>query len=140
MQVIILGLCLLAAMYFILKVKGSKIFSVCIALFGGAMIFLSIFPEYTVTPHLIFAVIAFFSGSFALLTSYKLELDMPICIIGWILGGIALVTVLSVFFIGVGPANPLDVLGKGGAERLIIYPVVIYLTALGGYLAAKIQN
>ena len=134
---IILGILLIASVYLILKSGGCRLFSSCLAVFGGAMIFLSILPEYTVTPHLIFAVIAFLSGSLALIFSYRLGINIPMTIIGIILGLISLITILSVFFIGIGPQNTLNLLGKGGAERLIIYLIVLYLTALGGYLASR---
>ena len=54
-----------------------------------------------------------------------------------ILGLIALITIVSPFIYGMGPTNPLDVFGKGGSERLIIYPIILYLTALGGYLTSR---
>jgi hypothetical membrane protein len=134
---IVLGILLIAAVYLILKSGGCRLFSSCLAVFGAAMIFLSIFPEYTQTTHVIFALIAFFSGSLALIFSYRLGINIPMTIISMVLGFIALLTILSVFFIGVGPSNPLDFLGKGGAERLIIYPIILFLTALGGYLTSR---
>lgn len=134
---IILGIFLLASVYLILKSGGCRLFSGCLTVFGAAMIFLSIFPEYTMTTHVIFALIAFFSGSLALIFSYRLGINIPMTIISMILGFTALITILSVFFVGVGPQNPLNALGKGGAERLIIYLIVLYLTALGGYLASR---
>jgi hypothetical membrane protein len=134
---IVLGILLIAAVYLILKSGGCRLFSACLSIFGVSMIFLSIFPEYTVTPHVIFALIAFISGSLALIFSYRLGINIPMTIISMILGFTALLTILSVFFIGVGPSNPLDFLGKGGAERLIIYPIILYLTALGGYLTCR---
>jgi len=134
---IVLGIFMLAAVYLILKSGGCRLFSSCLAIFGVCMIFLSIFPEYTITPHLIFAVIAFFSGSLALIFSYRLGINIPMTIISMVLGFTAMITILSVFFVGVGPTNPLNILGKGGAERLIIYPIIIYLTALGGYLTSR---
>lgn len=134
---IILGIFLLSAVYLILKSGGCRLFSSCLAIFGGAMIFLSIFPVYTLNTHVIFALIAFISGSLALIFSYRLGINIPMTIISMVLGFIALITTLSVFVVGVGPSNPFEVLGKGGAERLIIYLIILYLTALGGYLASR---
>ena len=54
-----------------------------------------------------------------------------------ILGLIALITVISLLIFGIGFNNPLDIFGKGGTERLIIYPIIMYLTALGGYLSCR---
>lgn len=134
---VVLGICLLAAVYLILKSGGCRLFSSCLAIFGAAMIFLSIFPEYTMTTHVIFELIAFFSGSLALIFSYRLGINIPMTIISMILGFIALITILLVFVVSVGPTNPLNILGKGGGESLIIYPIVLYLIALGGYLASR---
>jgi len=61
-------------------------------------------------------------------------------IVGIIIGLIALITILSPLIFGIGPNNPLNVLGEGGAERLIIYPIIMYLTALGGYLSARCKD
>jgi hypothetical protein len=59
-------------------------------------------------------------------------------IISIILGLIALITIISPIIYGVGTTNPLGALfGKGGSERLIIYPIILYLTALGGYLTSR---
>lgn len=134
---ILLGIFILAAVYLILKSGGCRLFSACLTLFGVAMIFLSIFPEYTHSTHVFFALIAFFSGSLALIFSYRLGINIPMTIISMVLGFTALITILSIFFVGVGPSNPLNILGKGGAERLIIYPIILYLTALGGYLTSR---
>ena len=32
-------------------------------------------------------------------------------------------TLSLIHIFGIGPNNPLDIFGKGGAERLIIYPI-----------------
>jgi len=134
---IVLGIFILAAVYLILKSGGCRLFSACLTIYGISIIFLSIFPEYTLTPHVIFALIAFISGSLALIFSYRLGINIPMTIISMVLGFIALITILSVFLVGVGPSNPLNYFGRGGAERLIIYPIILYLTALGGYLASR---
>ena len=44
----------------------------------------------------------------------------------------------SPLFFGIGDTNLLGLyFGKGGSERLIIYPIILYLTALGGYLSSR---
>jgi len=135
---IILGILILVSVYLILKSGGCRLFSACLAIFGFCIAALGIFPEYTHTIHVSFAVLAFFSGSFALLFSYRLGINIPMTIISIILGLIALITIISPIIYGVGITNPLGALfGKGGSERLIIYPIILYLTALGGYLTSR---
>ena len=134
---IILGIFILAAVYLILKSGGCRLFSSCIAIFGISMILQSIFPEYTLTSHEFFVIIASISGSLALIFSYRLGINIAMTIISIVLGFTALITMVTVFLLGVGPSNPLYILGNGGTNGLIIYPIVLYITALGGYLASR---
>ncbi len=134
---IILGIFVLAAVYLILKSGGCRLFSSCIAIFGISMILQSIFPEYTLYTHEFFVIIASISGSLALIFSYRLGTNIPMTIISMVLGFTALITIVLVYFLGVGPSNPLYILGNGGTNGLIIYPIVLYITALGGYLASR---
>ena len=134
---IVVGVLIISSTYLILKSGGCRLFSSCLAIFGFCIAALGVFPEYTQGIHGAFAIIAFFFGSFSLLFSYRLGINIPMTIISIILGLIALITILSPFIFGIGPNNPLDIFGKGGAERLIIYPIIMYLTALGGYLTSR---
>jgi hypothetical membrane protein len=134
---IILGILLISSAYLIIKSGGCRLFSSCLAIFGFCIAALGVFPEYTHGIHVAFATIAFFFGSFSLLFSYRLGINIPMTIISIILGLVALLTILSPLIFGIGPNNPLDIFGKGGAERLIIYPIIMYLTALGGYLTSR---
>ena len=134
---IIVGVLIISSVYLILKSGGCRLFSSCLAIFGFSIVALGVFPEYTHGIHVAFATIAFFFGSFSLLFSYRLGINIPMTIISIILGLIALITILTPLIFGIGPNNPLDILGKGGAERLIIYPIIMYLTALGGYLTSR---
>jgi TM2 domain-containing membrane protein YozV len=54
------------------------------------------------------------------------------------MGLITLLTLLLQFILGYGITNPLIAyLGVGSTQILIIYPVILYLTALGGYLTSR---
>jgi hypothetical membrane protein len=117
---IILGILLISSAYLIIKSGGCRLFSSCLAIFGFCIAALGVFPEYTHGIHVAFATIAFFFGSFSLLFSYRLGINIPMTIISIILGLVALLTILSPLIFGIGPNNPLDIFGKGGAERLII--------------------
>ncbi len=134
---IILGILILITVYLILKSGGCRLFSSCLAVFGFCIVAIGIFPEYVGGIHVTFALLAFISGILALFFSYRLGINIPMIIISMILGLIALITFISPFIYGNGSANPLNVLGMGGAERLIVYPIILYLTALGGYLTSR---
>jgi len=80
----------------------------------------------------------FIFGSLASIFSYRLGLNIPMVIISMILGFTALLVIISLFMFGDGTGNPLiATLGDGGAERLLAYPVLLYLVALGGYLTSR---
>ena len=135
---IILGILILAAVYLIIKSGGCRLFSSCLAIFGFCIAALGVFPEYTHAIHVSFALLAFFSGGFALLFSYRLGINIPMTIVSIVLGLIALITIISPLVFDIGDTNSLGLyFSKGGSERLIIYPIILYLTALGGYLSSR---
>jgi len=138
LSIIILGILLLAAVYLILKSGGCRLFSSCLAIAAIGALGVGIFPGYTGSPHVFFSITTFIFGSLALLFSYRLGLNIPMIIVSLILGLMAFLTILSVIILGDGINNPLIAyLGVGGTERFIAYPVLFYLTALGGYLTSR---
>jgi hypothetical membrane protein len=137
-SVILLGVLGLASVYLILKSGGCRLFSTCLTLSSIGAVGVGIFPSYTGFMHLLFSMITFTFGSLAVLFSYRLGLNIPMVIVSMAMGLISLITIILLFLLGIGTANPLiALLGVGGAERFIIYPVLIYLTALGGYLTSR---
>ncbi len=138
LSVILLGISCLAAVYLILKSGGCRLFSSCLAIFAICAVGVGIFPEYTGVTHSLFALVAFLFGSLAVLFSYRLGLNIPMVIVSLVVGLIALLILLLSFIWGYGTANPLVAyLGVGGTERFIVYPMLFYLTALGGYLTSR---
>ncbi len=138
LSVIILGILSLAAVYLILKSGGCRLFSSCLAVSAVCAIGVGLFPEYTGSAHVLFAVLTFLFGSLATIFSYRLGLNIPMAIVSMILGFISLLTILSFLILGTGASNPLIAyLGVGGAERFIAYPNLFYLIALGGYLTSR---
>lgn len=138
---IILGILIIGSVYLILKSGGCRLFSSCALVFGVSMAALGIFPEYTGATHIFFALTAFIFGFFALIFSYRLGINIPMTVISMVLGLIVLIIFITPFIYGMGNNNPFILyLGRGGSERLIVYPVLLYLTALGGYLASRGQD
>ncbi len=86
-----------------------------------------LFNGNTGLPHLIFALISFlFGGLAAILSSVRLRPPLRyLSILLGVLGLAALVLFEAGQDAGVGP---------GGMERLIAYPILLWETALGGYL------
>ena len=53
-----------------------------------------------------------------------------------ILGSIAIIILMSLIIFGGSNSPFIKTFGVGGAERLVAYPVVLWLITLGGYLLA----
>lgn len=137
-SVILAGILAIISVILILKSGGCRLFSTSLILMALGSIGVGLFPSYTGFPHVFFAGIAFFFGSLALLFSYRLGLNIPMVIVSMILGFMALAINFSFVFMGYGLYNPLvAILGLGGTERLLLYPEMLYLIALGGYLASR---
>ena len=137
-SIILLGILILAAVYLILKSGGCRLFSSCLAISAVCAVGVGLFPEYTGSTHLFFALLTFFFGSLAVLFSYRLGLNIPMVIVSLFLGLMALLILVLQFILGNGTTNTLVAyLGVGGTERFIIYPLLLYLTALGGYLTSR---
>ena len=137
-SVILMGILALAAVYLILKSGGCRLFSTCLALMAIGTMGVGIFPGYTGEIHILFAMMTFIFGSLAALFSYRLGLNIPMVVISMVVGLNGLFIIISLFILGDGTLNPLiATLGVGGAERLLAYPMLLYMVALGGYLTSR---
>jgi hypothetical membrane protein len=138
-SVILFGLLGILAVYLILKSGGCRLFSICLLISSLGAVGVGLFPEYTGSTHLFFALTTFLFGSLATIFSYRLGLNIPMVIISMVLGIGSLITIILLLVLGSTPAsNPLIAyLGVGGNERFIAYPIILYLTALGGYLTSR---
>jgi len=103
-----------------------------LAVLGIGAIGVGVFPGYTGAPHALFSMITFVAGGIAAISS-SLAARGPIRWLFGVLGTLALVTLAS--SVVLGDASPLIELGIGGLERWIVYPIVVWLVAFGGYLA-----
>ncbi len=130
--VILLGIFVLAAAYFLRSVFGSLVVMILLALAGIGAIGLGIFPaaDPYADIHAIFSLITFL---FANVTAIYVArfLHAPLRHISIILGVVGLVA-LVLFVSGTDLG-----LGVGGIERMIVLPVLAWGIALGGYLMAE---
>ncbi len=108
------------------------LFTVPLLLLGIGMLGVGIFPGNKDPYHGIFALLAFNMGGLMAIASFKI-VSVPLRYIGILFGSITIVTLwtASIF---------IPILGDGGTERWVAYPVVFWLMGLGGYfLNEKIQ-
>jgi hypothetical membrane protein len=136
--VFIAGLLVFIAAYFIYKRYQGKIFPVLLGLLGIGAMGVGIFPGYTGNAHVIFAMTAFIFGSLAMLASFTILRESLLKYILIVLGAVAFIDILLVIILQ--DMSPFMVFGTGGAERLIVYPVILGVIALGGYLTGSIHH
>lgn len=137
-SIILAGILAIIAVILILKSGGCRLFSSSLILSSLGAIGVGLFPGYTGSIHLFFAMMTFIFGSLALLFSYRLGINIPMVIVSMIMGLFSLGIIISLLTWGYGIGNPVvALLGVGGTERFIVYPYVLYLIALGGYLASR---
>ncbi len=121
-SVMILGLLGILASYYILKY--DKVLAVLLALSSIGAVGVGLFPMDNPLPHFISALLAFLFAGLA--TLYSARLDKSMLRILWVILGITSLSALMLFITD----NYLG-LGRGGMERLIVYPPLIWLLVFG---------
>jgi len=127
---IVTGLMILIGVYFVQKVYKKPLANIPLGLLGLGIFGVGIFPGNVAPWHGLFSLLTFFSGGIAAVSSSKIVIP-PFSYIGVIFGTITLFGLFSAIFFG----NPfIPILGSGGAERWVAYPIVLWLIGFGGYL------
>lgn len=129
-SVFLLGVLALVSSYFIWHEFHNRLISLLFGLSGIGMAGVGLFPETAGTVHLIVSFMAFFFGGLSAIAVYKL-LKAPFAYLSVLMGIIAL-TALALFvseiFLG---------LGHGGMERMIAYPLLLWVIGFGGNLMSS---
>lgn len=128
------GACIILAAVFLRKTKQS--FFLATLVFGIGTLGVGIFPAYHVVDHPIAALLAFTGGGLAAIFSAKL-IQGPLQLIVSVLGIIALLFLFLGLFM---PSTVVVFLGKGGTERWVAYPIILWLVVFGGYLMHTSKN
>jgi hypothetical membrane protein len=108
------------------RAHGSWWSSVPLALMGVGMVGVGVFPGNNADIHPLFALLTFVSGGVAAILS-AVVVRGPFRFIAPLFGLVALVSLF-----GAGTLIPL--LGDGGTERWVAYPILLWITGFGGYL------
>jgi hypothetical membrane protein len=126
---VILGLGVICASFLLRKATKDNIFFALIFITGICTMIVGIFPETTGAPHLIAAAGTFVLGGISAIISFRITKKSPLSYMSIVLGLITVVT----FFASQISGSTFG-LGQGGIERIIAYPVLIWLLMFGGYL------
>jgi hypothetical membrane protein len=126
------GLMILISAFLINRANGERLFCLLFAIFGMAAMGVGIFPGDAGIIHGLVALVTFVASSLSAVAAYRLKRRSFACISAMI-GILSLIVLFSAFFLG--ETSPFWLaFGRGGEERLIAYPVVLWVIGFGGYL------
>jgi hypothetical membrane protein len=124
------GLMILTATFYQHKYFHKLLFTIPTILFGLGLFGVGIFPGNVRPFHGMSAMLAFLAGGVSAIASLKI-VQSSYKYIGILLGIISLTT----WFIAVfSPSILLPYIGIGGTERWVAYPLMLWLTGIGGHL------
>lgn len=130
------GLGWLLGSYLLLRRTGRRGLLALNLLPGIGVLLAIASPEnVNIVVHSVGAVLAFVPGSIAVVLSYRL-IRSQLRYLSLVLGTISLVGVILEF--GAYSSYIVqELLGPGGTERVIVYPILVWLISFGGYLTAN---
>jgi hypothetical membrane protein len=124
------GIFVLVASFYQHNYFKKLLFTIPAILFGLGLVGVGIFPGNVRPYHGMASMLTFLSGSFCAITSFKI-VTVPFKYISILFGSIALLTFISAVF---ASATLVSFIGIGGTERWVAYPIMLWLTGIGGYL------
>ncbi len=126
-SVFLLGVFGIIGTYFIQRAFNSRLFSILTAITSIGAIGVGLFTEDVMVLHAIFSLITFLFGGVSAIWSYRLQ-KPPLSYLSVLLGALALLAIALTFsgtYLG---------LGKGGMERMIAYPALLWIIGFGAHL------
>jgi hypothetical membrane protein len=124
------GLMTLTAALFQHRYFKKLFFTIPLGLFSLGLVGIGIFSGEKTPYHGIFSLLTFISGGVSAIMSFKV-VSAPFKFIGIAFGAISLLTWCAVVL---APNIIVPFIGLGGTERWLVYPIVLWITGLGGYL------
>jgi hypothetical membrane protein len=128
-SIVLLGVTLLFAAYYLLNGSGSKALPLFEALAGIGAMGVGIFNESFGSAHVFFSALTFVAAGIQALLVFRVA-KAPFSAFSALAG---LVTLVATVLYG---TDTYLGLGQGGMERMVVYPVLIAGVAFGGYLMA----
>lgn len=125
-SMMIVGILILLGAYFLFMALNDKIAAILIGLLGLGALGVGVFPGNVNPQHPLFALTTFISGGLSAIYSYRL-INSPFKYLSVLFGitGLFFLFTASIF---------IPIMGGGGVERWVAYPIVLWLIGFGGYL------
>jgi hypothetical membrane protein len=135
-SVALFGLLNVLGGYAYYRVHGKRWLLALFALTGVGAIGVGLFPLDTGAPHSLFAILAFlFLNLQAVGTATRVPGVMKV--LPALAGTVGLVFVVLMALGDAGNVAAFGPIGHGGTERMIVYPAMLWLVALGGHLLGQ---
>lgn len=136
-SMIVSGLLIIASAYCIHRAFRKRVVSSLICLFGIGVSGVGIFDGSHGDVHAIFALLSFLAGGLSAVASSRIQ-GVPLNYFSALLGGISLLDLILYYIMM--DSSPFAVLGIGGLERWIAYPILLWVTGFGGYLMGHARS
>lgn len=130
-SMLVSGLLMIASAYCIYHAFRRPVIASLIGLFGIGVSGVGIFDGSYGNIHAIFALLAFLAGGLSAVASSRIQ-GAPLNYFSALLGGISLLDLILYYIMM--DSSPFAVLGIGGLERWVAYPILLWVTGFGGYL------
>lgn len=131
-SILLLGVLGLIGVYFYHQVYKLNLFSILLGLAYSGAIGVGLFTEASATfnLHVIFSFMTYVFGGMAAIVSYKQQ-KHPMSTFSMILGAFSLLAIIIL-----ASGNYLG-LGLGGMERMVAYPLLLWLVGFGSQIISK---
>jgi hypothetical membrane protein len=129
-SIFLLGVLIVGGAFFIHRAYNLKLLSIVVAISGVGAMGVGLFPMDAGVLHGVFSLITFLFAGLSAILSYKLQ-KPPLYYFSLVLGSFSLLALL-LFASGIYLS-----LGKGGMERMIAYPVLLWNIWFSGQLMSN---
>jgi hypothetical membrane protein len=132
------GLLTVVAAYFIYRGLKNRVFSTLFGVFGLGALIAGVFPEnVNLATHGLSSLVSFVAGAVAAITVYRLRLGSRLfTIVSIILGIISIAGIILMVSVPFATLES-SVIGHGGDERIIVYPLMVWEIILGAVLLTR---
>jgi hypothetical membrane protein len=128
-SVFLIGLLAIIGTYFLQRAFHLIVVTILLTIAALAAMNVGIFTENSEPMHMLASFFVFLFSGLSAIFSYKFT-KVPFNIIGILLGITSLVALILY------GGTTYSGLGVGGMERMIVYPILIWMIGIGGYLSA----
>jgi hypothetical membrane protein len=139
-SVFLLGLMVVVSAYFVHRPFRNLLVTGLLVLAGAGAMGVEVFPENYPAMHEIVSDIAFIFGGLLPIATYRVwrKPFSDLSVVMGLLSLSAMILLSAQYSFSLGEQYFLG-LGPGGVERMIVYPILLWEAAFGGYLTASSQ-